>query len=944
MSKCSSFVVSIVLGILLGCCARDLAAEVIRPEVIDRGQKATALVEFFEDQGPVIKVERTGSAFCIDRSGLFITCASVVTGSGGKVKVHIVLDAGKESSRKLPATVLRSDLSLDLALLQVDGNAMPTPLELGREAGLRELLELYTFGYPSAKETAAGASKKREFSVQRSRITALRKEKGRLADIAFDKTINPGYFGGPILDESGQIVAVAVYAADNVGQTLAIPVGCLADFLAAPNIVFDVPNVAFETRNQAVTWTIRLQPPTPVSKLPDRLTVAVTVKGNRGNPRTYAAQPVGSGVFQAAVIPDPDVGVGVRDAATKQFKYAAFLPDCDVSVGGKVFRLSDLDFVVGGASSHVKTRQGQVVPGEIRGLSVATKDDGSYKPVIIDLKEAVEVAISDARKELTVDVDVKQDSKILATLSQRKLVSGALASTTKSPSPATAMPASRPSPPPATRSSPNPDNVLRLGGELAASGVPQGAGKDIQPPAVALPAARLTPGAGEAPLVLQLPGSISDVASGGAGRFLLLTLKNVRRIAVFDANAAAIVKLISLPTEHAMVAGGARKMLILYPDERLLERWDLATLQREGAARPSPIKSPVRRLALGSDSAGPMLAYWLQGGGLHRLSLIDLDSLSVLKVGSIAGKGSHASVSDSRGSFTSDSTLTEHLRIRASANGSLFTLWNPGVSGGSPATLSVHGGAIATAQPSGSSFGQLFPGPDGRTVFTGSGVRIDPEGRPIGPAPAQEGLGARPMLTPTTDPAFFLSIDGLPSAAFYPNGHLSAPPKPVTVAVHSASDGSPLLTVHGLDEMTASGTPEDWYRDDFTAEKRFHLIPAAHMLVTIPPSNNCLVLRGLEIDRARSGTSPPDRLTVVSLPTLTASAGRPLVHRIEARSKNGPITYTLARGPDGLELDRNGKITWTAPPALKGRDLTAVILVGDASGQEIFHTLRIHVD
>jgi hypothetical protein len=952
MSKWSSFVVSILLGILLALGAKDLAAQAIRPEMIERAKRATALVESAEDHGPVIlKVVKNGSAFCIDRSGLFITCASVVTstnlGISGKIEVHVVLDAGKESARKLRATVLRHDLNLDLALLQVSGDAMPPPLELGREDGLRELLELYTFGYPYDKEPAVGSTEKREISVLRSRVTALRKEKGRLADIAFDKTINPGYWGGPILDESGRVVAVAVYAASGGDQTLAIPVGCLADFLAAPTIVFDVPNIPFETRRQAVTWTIRIEPPTPVSKMPERLTVAATITPNRGTPRTYAAHQVGDGVFQAAVIPDPDVEFGVRDDATKEFKFAAYVPDCDLSVGSKLFRLSDLDLVVGGPSSHVKTTKGQVVQGEIRGLSAATRDDGSYKPVTIDLKQAIELAISHNRRDLTVAVEVRQDSKILGTVSLRKLVNNPVMTPPTSPKPATAtaMPASRPSPPPVTRSAPDPDNVLKLGGMISVAGVSAGAGKDIRPPTVALPAARLTPGAGgEAPLVVQLPGTISDVVSGGGGRFLFLNLKNVRKIAVFDVNAAAVVKLISLPTEHALVAAGARKMLVLYPDERLIERYDLATLRRDVAPRPSPIKSPVRRLVMGSDSLGPALAYWLQGGGLYRLSFIELVNLTVPKVGSIGGKGSHASVSESHGSFTSDSSDNEHLCIRASANGSLFALWNPGVSGGTSATLSVHGDAITAAQPSGSSFGQLFPGPDERTIFTGAGIRIDAEGTPFGRTLAHEAPGSGPMLIPTNDPALFLSIGGLPGAAFHLNGHLDAPPKAVTVAIHSAGDGLPLLTVHGLDEMTASGTPEDWHRDDFTAEKRFHFVPAAHLLVTIPPSNDCLMLRGVDIGRARPGESAPDRLTVTSLPNLTVSAGRQLVHRIEARSKNSPITYQLARGPDGLEVDRDGKTTWTPPPALKGRDLTAVIVVGDASGQEIFHTLRIHVD
>ena len=42
-------------------------------------------------------------------------------------------------------------------------------------------------------------------------------------------------------------------------------------------------------------------------------------------------------------------------------------------------------------------------------------------------------------------------------------------------------------------------------------------------------------------------------------------------------------------------------------------------------------------------------------------------------------------------------------------------------------------------------------------------------------------------------------------------------------------------------------------------------------------------------------------------------------------------------------MDREGKVTWMVPQSLQGRDVTAVIVVGDASGLEVYHTLRIHV-
>jgi S1-C subfamily serine protease len=64
---------SLALGVaimLMGLATRGAQH---KPEVIERGKKATAFVPVVTPEG-----QATGSAFCIDRSGLFITNAHVI--------------------------------------------------------------------------------------------------------------------------------------------------------------------------------------------------------------------------------------------------------------------------------------------------------------------------------------------------------------------------------------------------------------------------------------------------------------------------------------------------------------------------------------------------------------------------------------------------------------------------------------------------------------------------------------------------------------------------------------------------------------------------------------------------------------------------------------------------------------------------------------------------
>ena len=48
------------------------------------------------------------------------------------------------------------------------------------------------------------------------------------------------------------------------------------------------------------------------------------------------------------------------------------------------------------------------------------------------------------------------------------------------------------------------------------------------------------------PSSARLDGTLSDIAVGGGGRYLLLTLKKAEKLAIFDVNVADIVKTIPL--------------------------------------------------------------------------------------------------------------------------------------------------------------------------------------------------------------------------------------------------------------------------------------------------------------------------------------------------------------------------------------------------------------
>jgi S1-C subfamily serine protease len=394
-----------------------------KPEVIERGKRATAFVQVVTSEG-----RATGSAFCIDRSGLFITNAHVVEGAAdGQGQVWLVVDIGRKTQSKLRSRVLKADPAFDLALLQVDGGGDLTPLELGKEDDLIETVPVITFGFPFGEKLKTGEEAYPEITVIASRITSLHRAKGRLEYIQFDNQLNPGNSGGPVLDEGGRLIGVAVATVRGAAINLAISVSRLSEFLKAPILVFNPPPLTYKERTRPVTWTVKVQPSTPGAKLPEKLSVEVTIANGVEEPKVFKGQPAGAGSFQVKVTPvshdrnqKVDLAVRFPNGQVAQVQ----VPDRDVTVGRQKLVLSDLQALFAGPPPRVITRRGEAVIGPISGLGKVSIPSGKKKKVTVSLNDAAQIQVAPlapppAVQAIEALVQAKQDDKVLATVVRR---------------------------------------------------------------------------------------------------------------------------------------------------------------------------------------------------------------------------------------------------------------------------------------------------------------------------------------------------------------------------------------------------------------------------------------------------------------------------------------------------------------------------------------------
>ena len=149
----------------------------------------------------------SGSGFAVSSDGYVITNNHVIEGCA-EVVVH-------DKGQAVPVTVITYDPQNDLALLK--GNFTPKTV-FALSGDQPELLQdVYVAGYPFGNEISSS------IKVTKGIISSLTGVGNNFSNIQIDAALQVGNSGGPILDEMGNVVGVAVskldakYMYDNYG-------------------------------------------------------------------------------------------------------------------------------------------------------------------------------------------------------------------------------------------------------------------------------------------------------------------------------------------------------------------------------------------------------------------------------------------------------------------------------------------------------------------------------------------------------------------------------------------------------------------------------------------------------------------------------------------------------------------------------------------------------
>lgn len=408
---------------------------------------------------------------------------------------------------------------------------------------------------------------------------------------------------------------------------------------------------------------------------------------------------------------------------------------------------------------------------------------------------------------------------------------------------------------------------------------------------------------------VRLPAEVVDMAVGGSGRFLVLHLPKKGSLAIFDVNHAKIRHFISVPDEIKFAAG---LDYLIVASRKEIQRYSLRTFAME-VSRPLNADEEVLALAMGA-ATNEALVRWGKGPG-------PWDSHELLDV--VSGKVTPLSPFP-----LGPNPRQRKDQLRAASDGSVFALYRPAPDpayGGPQSLLFKLGGrwtTIGPFYPRERSLGHILPAGLGRVVYTGNGLyTIDPsKTHPIA------------NLNKVTCPEGYGFIPALDSPHYLAIGNEN-----VLVYAEDNRD-QPIVTLQRADFPDHSPAKEG-----IPFEKRIHFVSTAGLIVTVPTSNDRLVLYRFRVDDARNALS----LRVDSKPPTSAKNGETFRYQLLAKSRNGTpkYRYRVEYAPPGLTISEAGLIEWKVPEHLGPAECFIGVRVSDADGKhEAVHRFSIQLD
>ena len=417
----------------------------------------------------------------------------------------------------------------------------------------------------------------------------------------------------------------------------------------------------------------------------------------------------------------------------------------------------------------------------------------------------------------------------------------------------------------------------------------------------------------ESEKTIKLPGTISEMFVAGGGRFILVHMKGLKKIGIFDVAKGSFTKYLPAIDDRTMIAAGANHVVIISQDQGVMSRYNLTTFERE-LTKPVPFAGSISYVGMGNNSYGPLMVRWsASSGALDRgiFAFIDLKTLEELEV-TWPRNRMHSSYRDNN-------------QILASADGKVFTVGDLG-------PLRLSGNTVERITGSSFSHGRssYTPSADGKFFINGTKILND-KLVPVGKAENQNRGSS--LIVPSVSGQYYLRL--IPSQQR--RSRRDASPQKGVAKLYLFGNNRPIVSIS---DLTMPPSNSGYF--PYNAGKNLLFIPDAKVIVSASSTLDSLVLKRFDIKEALA-ESGIDYLVVTSSAPNKAKLGQPYSYQLETLSKKGGLKYKLDSAPPGMTVSGKGKVTWTPPKTIESDQQKVIVTVSDAAGQEMFHKFSIEI-
>ena len=178
-----------VIGAALGIADSALSVQSSTASIVERASAATVALKCIKDG----QLAASGSGFFVDNSGVLVTSYHVVQDCS---EVKVLLE---NEDQYAVTSVFAVDPDKDIAILRVSGYRLPV-IALGDSSIAQRGDRVLVLGNPLGLRG----------SVTEGIISAVRSAQG-MHVFQLDAAISPGSSGGPVLNDSGEVIAIAAF-------------------------------------------------------------------------------------------------------------------------------------------------------------------------------------------------------------------------------------------------------------------------------------------------------------------------------------------------------------------------------------------------------------------------------------------------------------------------------------------------------------------------------------------------------------------------------------------------------------------------------------------------------------------------------------------------------------------------------------------------------------